>query len=269
MTLRVGNHFIQTLAEQRSAEFFHQRFNAPVTHREHIGHRCQVTSNLCRQADVGHEHRHQRFVQLAFFVQLDRWNDDAFLMDFGGTGAPTARHVAAHVHPVAGSGHDCEQLAVTKHGRNDLHVLQMATANVGVVHDPHVTRLEPTVSARQFDHLLHGELHIGQKHRQTVSALGDGLPGRGMKNAISTIVSLRNDRGHGCMDQMQIHFISDLFEAAAYNGQSYGVHHFTFTKRLPLESTTTFIAGSTTVVVSLCSMIAGPSKCIPGARSAR
>ena len=145
----------------------------------------------------------------------------------------------------------------------------MAAADVGVVHDPHVAGLETALGIGQFDDLLHRELHVGKEHGQAITTLGDGFTGGRVEDAVGAVVGLRDDRRHGRMDQVQIHLVGDLFEAAAHHGQSYWIHHFTFTNRLPLESTTTPMPGSITDVVSLCSTIAGPSNRMPGCRSLR
>ena len=108
LALRIGDHFIEALAEHLAAVFLDQRLDAAVADGKHVGHRRQVAGNFGRQAHVGADERNDGAVQLAFFVQLDRRDDDAFLVDIGRLWAPAAGHVAAHVHPVAGGRHDRE-----------------------------------------------------------------------------------------------------------------------------------------------------------------
>src|SRR5262245_57459339 len=69
---------------------------------------------------------------------------------------------------------------------------------------------------------------------------------------------------------MEIHLIADLLERTADNREGDGIGHCaTSTIRLRKRSTRTDMLGSTTVVVSDCSMIAGPAMVMPGLRSPR
>ena len=171
---------------------------------------------------------------------------------------------------MAGGGQHGKQLARHKNGGHQLHILQVAATQVGVVHDPDVAIFEAALRIGQPNDVLHAELHVGQKHRQTVAALGNGLARGRVKDAVGTVVGLRDDGRDGRVDEVQIHLIGNLFEAAAHNGQGDWVHgHFTFTSRLPCTSTVAVMSGSMTVVVSLCSTMAGPSKTMPGAKASR
>ena len=190
-------------------------------------------------------------------------------MDFRRFRGPASRNVAADVHPVAGRRHQREQLAVDEIGRDQLHVLEMAAAEIGIVHDPDVAGPEAALAVRNHDDALHGELHVGEEDRQAVAALRDRLPGLRVEDPVRAVVRLGDDRRDGGVNEMEVHLVRDLLESAAHDGESHRIHHFTLTRRLPSRSTSSSMPGSTTVVVSLCSTTAGPTSRCPGARSSR
>jgi hypothetical protein len=182
---------------------------------------------------------------------------------------PSRRHVAADVHPMAGRRHQGEEFALHEVRRDELDVLQMASAQIRIVHDPNVAGLESALPVRGIDDALHGELHVCKENRQPIAALRDGLSGLAMKDPVRAVVRLRDDRRDGSVDEVEVHLVRNLLESAAYDGESHGIHHFTLTRRLPSRSTSSSIPGSTTVVVSLCSTTAGPKNRCPGARCSR
>ena len=269
LALRVDDHLVQALGQHVAPVALDQGLDAPGADREHVGHGSQVAGNLVGQAHVGAKHRHQRGVEPASLVQLDRRDDDALLVHLGGARRPAAGGVAADVHPVAGGGHDREQFAFDKNRGDQLHVLQVAATEVWVVQDPHVAGFEATLGVRHLDQALHRELHVGQKHRQAITTLGYGFARGRVEYAVGAVVGFRNDRRYRRVDQVQIHLVGNLFEAAANNGKGYCVHHFTCARRLLRASTVTTMSGSITVVVSLCSTMAGPLNCMPGVSASR
>ena len=145
----------------------------------------------------------------------------------------------------------------------------MGTTNIGVVQDPYVPALETAVLLGDLQDVLGRELHIGEEHRQAVATLRNRFPRFRVEDAMRAVVGFGNDGRDRRMDQVQIHLVGDLFERAAHHGQRDRIDHLTSTNRLPNASTRVTIPGSTTVVVSFCSTIAGPSNCMPGARSSR
>ena len=165
MALGIRDHFIQAVGQHGRAITLHQSLDASVAHREHIHHGREVARDFGGQAHIGFEHGQQSVVQTALLIQLDRWDDDAFLVNLGGFGTPTTGHIAANVHPMAGGGEHGKQLATDKDGSHQLHVLQMAATQVGVVHDPDVAILEAALRIGQPNDVLHAELHVRQKHR--------------------------------------------------------------------------------------------------------
>ncbi len=146
----------------------------------------------------------------------------------------------------------------------------MTSTHVSLVHDPDITGLKTTILVGHFNDFLNGKLHVSQENGQPIATLCNRLTGNGMKDAVSTIIGLGNDGRYRGVNKMQIHFIGYLLKAAAYNRQRYWIHsHFTFTSKFPRSSTDAFMSGSITVVVSVCSTMAGPLNDIPGPRSLR
>src|SRR6187431_973624 len=90
-----------------------------------------------------------------------------------------------------------------------------------------------------------------------------------MEDAVRAVVGLGDDRRDCRMDQMQVHLVGDLLERAAHHRKCDGIGHAASTMTFWKRSTRTFMRGSTTVVVSDCSMIAGPAMVMPGFRSPR
>ncbi len=84
-------------------------------------------------ADVGQENGEDVFVQHPRIVELDGWNAQSFLVNFGGFGAEAAGHTAAHVGPVAGVGHVAEQLIAVEKRFDHAHIHEMGAAGIGVV----------------------------------------------------------------------------------------------------------------------------------------
>src|SRR6185503_7672145 len=134
---------------------------------------------------------------------------------------------------------------------------------------PHVARLEAAFLSDQLDDVGDGELHVREEHRQPVTSLRDRLAGRRMEDAVRAVVGFGDDRRDRRMDEMQVHLVGDLFERAAHDRECDGIGHAPSTMTFWKRSTRTFMRGSTTVVVSDCSMIAGPAMVMPGLRSAR
>ena len=153
-------------------------------------------------------------------------------MNLGRARRPAARHAAADVHPVAGAGEQREQFAVGEVGRHQHDVLQVRAADIGIVDDPHVARLEAAFLLDERDQVGDGELHVGEEHRQAVAPLRDGLARDGMEDAVRAVVGLGDDRRDRRMDEMQIHLVADLLQRAAHDRECDGVGHAASTIRL-------------------------------------
>lgn len=151
---------------------------------------------------------------------------------------------------MAGRGEDGEQLPVDEARRDELHVLQVAAAQIGIVHDPDVAGLETALRVGDLDHRLDGKLRVGEEDRQAVATLRDGLASHGMEDAVRAVVRLRDDRRERRMNEMEVHLVGNLLERAANNGKCHGIDHLALTSRLPAVSTVRIMPGSTTVVVS-------------------
>ena len=153
-------------------------------------------------------------------------------MDLASGRGPAAGCAAAHVHPVAGVGEQREQFAVDKVWRDKNDVVEMGAACVGIVEDPDVPRSEAAAGIGDRDQVLHGELHVSEEHRQAVAALRDRFAGHRIIQPVCTIIGFGYDRRDRGADQMQIHFIGNLFERAAHDGECDRIHHATSTRML-------------------------------------
>ena len=140
-------------------------------------------------------------------------------------GDPTARDAAADIHQVARACEQGEQLAVDEVRRDELRVLQMRSAEVGVVQHPHVAWLEAALLLREVDDVLRRELHVRKKHGQPVTTLGDRLAGLRIENAVRAVVRLGDDRRDRRMDQVQVHLVRGLLERTAHDGKRDRIDH--------------------------------------------
>src|SRR5438132_1031462 len=82
------------------------------------------------------------------------------------------------------------------------------------------------------------------------AALGDGLTGLRVIEAVGAVVGLADDRGDGGPDEVQVHLVADLLECAADDGDGDWVDGHSVTRRLLVPSTVAVMSGSITVVVS-------------------
>ena len=64
-----------------------------------------------------------------------------------------------------------EDLAVDEMGRDEDDVLQVRSAQIGVVQDPDVSGFESAPVADMRDQVLDGELHVGPEHCPIMSGI--------------------------------------------------------------------------------------------------
>src|SRR5262249_55269631 len=95
------------------------------------------------------------------------------------------------------------------------------------------------------------------------------------------VVGLGDDRRKGGAREGDVHLVAHLFEPGLQHGERYRVQPpcrvvahavtpaATLMRRLPMASTAAIACGSTIVVASLCSTIAGPSIRVPGGKRMR
>ena len=125
----------------------------------------QVAHDLHWNADVLLDDLEQGFVGLAPFVQLQRRNAQAFLIDLGGVGGVRPGDASAHVGVVADGRGEGQALAVQVDGLEDEDVGQVHAAGKGVVEGVDVARPHPIAEA------IHDFLERGGNRAQVA---GDG-----------------------------------------------------------------------------------------------
>ena len=151
----------------------HDLPQSPLTHPvgSYLG--CQVTAPLSRGAYVAKNYVKQWLDHSPALHQLDRGDDQPFLVDLAGQGHGAGRH-AAHVGVVGAAG-DKEGRGIRpihEHGRDHGDVGQVRAAQVGIVQhhqvawSPHVERLQRSA---------HRSGHCPQVDRD-VGCLGHHLP---------------------------------------------------------------------------------------------
>ncbi len=107
------------------------------------------------------------------------------------------------------------------------------------------------------------ELHDADKDRQALGALRDQAAVHGRIDPVRAVVGLGDDGGEGGAREGEVHLVADLLKARLDHGQCDGVDHAaTSTIRFPSASWVTRAPGSMTMVVSICSIIAGPCRSI-------
>ncbi len=93
-----------------------------------------------------------------------------------GSGREAARHRAADVGPVAGVGQPAEQLAVAIDRHHEAHIHQMRAAEIGIVDDIDVARLQ---ACRQRPSAIISMIVLGRiLHRRRRRPAGPARPAR-------------------------------------------------------------------------------------------
>ena len=231
--------------------------------------RVDVAHQHVRHAHVLPQHRDQRVVQRVAATELQQRDANAFLEDLGGVGRRGARRHAADVLVMRHRRADRDHASVGEHRHHDGDVRQMRAAEIGVVEDPDVAlahRLERHVVQQPSHHRRQrAEMHRdGERLRQCL-ALQREQAGRGVQ-------AFLHDGGEGAAHQRELHLVGDAVELVAqhFERDRIDVHaQPRVSRRLPLSSTVPRQPGSTSVVVSSCSTIAGPAKVRPAGIAAR
>ena len=191
-----------------------QRREAAFAGRQRRGLRLDVADALVGDADVRQDDRQDLVVDRAALVELDRRQPQTFLLDLGRVGREAARHHAAGVGPVAGVGEPAPRLAGAEERLHELHVHQVRAAEVRVVDDEDVARLERDLQAlHALDHRLHRELHRADEHRQAELALRDQLAGRQVVDAVGAVERLGDHRAERAAHEGEVHLVADLLQA--------------------------------------------------------
>ena len=137
----------------------------------------------------------------------------------------------------------------------------MRAAKVGVVDDVDVARFggQGLPAGDAFDQMAGGELHGAHEDGQAARSLGDERSVGGGIDAVGTVVRLGYHGREGGAREGQVHLVADLLQSGLNDGEGDGVDHCgTLTMRLASASSVTVQPGSMRVVVSICSMMAGP-----------
>ena len=102
------------------------------------------------------------------------------------------------------------------------------------------------------------------------SRLSDGLA-VGVEQGGGGVEALLHDRRRRALEQRQLHLVGDGVEPVAQHLEEDRVdgHQDFRRRRLPASSTSAVTPGGITVVVSLCSTMAGPARRAPSGRPAR
>ena len=107
----------------------------PDAMRRHL--RFQVADAFSRIATVGHDQRHGALVHPAAQPQLQRRNDDAFLVQLRAQRRRPGRH-AADIGVMRSAGHKIAQFATGEDRRNHRDIGQMRPAVIRIVEHDHI-----------------------------------------------------------------------------------------------------------------------------------
>ena len=223
-----------------------------------------VADALVGDADVRGDDRVDFRIELSPLEELHRRQAQALLLDGGRRSRKAARHRAADVGPMAGVGEPAEYLAGAPDRHGEAHVHQMRAAEIGVVDDVDVAFLRRQ-AASVSDHLddcLRRILHDADEDRQALRPLRDQRTVYGRVDAVGAVVRLGYDRREGGSAEGQVHLVAGLLERGLDDGEGDGVEGHglpTSIRIFPSASPRATSPGSSTVVASICSRIAGPS----------
>ena len=133
-------------------------------------------------------------------------------------------HHAPGVRPVAGVGEPGEDLAFIEKRLHELHVHEVRAAEVGVIHDEDVTRIDrPLVVPHALDHRPGGKLHRADKNGQAELALGDQRAVFLGVDAVGAVHRLRDHGREGCAAEGEVHLVADLLQAVLDHGKRDGI----------------------------------------------
>jgi hypothetical protein len=140
-----------------------------------------VADALVGDADIAEDDGEDLLVHRPLLEELHGRQAQALLLDFGGAGREAARHHAADIRPVAGIGQPRKQRAAIEERLHEAHVHQVRAAEIGVVDDVDVARLQVLGAV---DHGLGAELHRADEDRQSQLALRDQFARAAVVDAI-------------------------------------------------------------------------------------
>ena len=125
---------------------------------------------------------------------------------------------------MAGVGEPAPELAVAEERLHELDVHQVRAAEIRIVDDEHVARMERDLQpVDALDHRLHRELHRADEHRQPELALRDQLAGVAVVDAVGAIERLRDHRAERAAHEREVHLVADLHQAVLQDREGDGV----------------------------------------------
>ncbi len=230
-------------------------------------HGAGVAFHQVGQARVAEKDPVGLFVQLPLADDAHGRDEDSLVVDLGGVRRDAARAQAADVLVVPEGGGEGDERPFVEDGRGEDHVLMVldgAVGDVGVVEPVHVAR------AHRLERV---DLEDGLQHpgAATRNVAGHDAPAR-IEDADEVILLLLDEGRHRAPLHQELHVANGGRQAAANDLERDRIHLGTHERsriRLCASSTRARNPGATSGVESLCSMMAGPSKRMPGASASR
>src|SRR5690606_29056630 len=231
-----------------------------------------VAGTLVRNSEVGADDGVDFRFQPSALEKFYRRESQPLLLGCGGVCGKAARHGAAYIRPVTSIGKPAEDLpgAIDRH--YEAHVHQVRAAKIGVVDDIDVVFFR-RLAAAVPDHFDHGAgriLHDADEYRQSLVALGDQRTVVCRIHAIVAVIGFVDYRREGGAGEGEVHLVARLLQCCLYDGKGKRIqgglccpvlpaHLQTSMMILPSASDRARSPGSSTVVASICSRMAGPS----------
>ena len=108
---------------------------------------------------------------------------------------------------------------------HEAHVHQMRAAEIGIVDDEHVARIDRAgvVALHPVDHGAGRELHGADEHRQAELALRDQRAVDRVVDAVGAVHALGDHRREGRAHEGEVHLVADLDQAVLDDGQGDGI----------------------------------------------
>ena len=175
-----GAQLHQGLRHFGVAIFIEQAVQAAGAQFERSQLAVQVTPKAVGQTGIGAQNRQHIVVEHASAQDAHRRDLHRFLPALGRRWVVVAGHRTAHVVPVRGRGQKAIQLTAAKAGLDQLEVVGVGAAFVGVVEQPHIARLHAPALSRHAHGGAHGKSHGPHKHGQTRLTLDQGIAGNGV-----------------------------------------------------------------------------------------
>ncbi len=133
LALGAVEHRLDRRMRRRPAELVGEGEEAPLADMGGADHRREIAAEVARMADIGGNHLHHVAPELAFGIEAQRRDADAFLPDLGGGGVVGAVGGAADIALMGAVDRPEDRLAVREDRHEGGEVGQMVAAVIGVV----------------------------------------------------------------------------------------------------------------------------------------